>query len=186
MVPDTCLRLRTVLKALDDIVTPALPSDAGFAHEQLGMIKKSLQLAIDQIPHEYAFMVQDARDHLALAGQLSPYIAPGSALQLRLGESFRELEATLPAFRPNIPVLEQSLRALKQDVEDIVNELCRDRQAEELGAIERLVLDHSARRVMMERAWTIATGFETDPSAIPPIADLLYPADAESAQTSVW
>lgn len=181
MVPDTCLRLRTVLKALDDIVTPALPSDAGFAHEQLGLIKKSLQLAIDQIPHEYAFMVRDARDHLALARQLSSYIAPGSALQVRLAGSSGELEAGLPESRPNIPVLEQNLRALKQDLEDAVNELCRDRQAEELDAIERLVLDHSTVRITIERAWTIATGFETDPSTIPPIANLLYPADDEVA-----
>ena len=179
MVPDTCLRLRTVLKALDDIITPALPDDAGFAHEQLALIKKSLEVAIDQIPHEYAFMVHDAQDHLVLADQLSPYLAPGSALRLALAASSKELEASLPAARPNIPVLEQSLRALKQHLEDIVDELCRDRQADELVAIERLVLDHSAGRVTLERAWTIATGFETDPSAIPLIADLLYPADDE-------
>ena len=190
MVPDTCLRLRTVLKALDDIVTPALAPDAGFAHEQLALIKKSLQLAIDQIPHEYAFMVRDAQDHLALAGDLAPWLEPGSALQARLAGSTRHIEAILPATLPDLPALERGLRALKQDMEDAVDGLCTDRKAAELNAIERLVLDHSARRIEMERAWTIATGFEKDPSALPPVADLIYgtadtPAESAARSTTL-
>ncbi len=173
MVPDTCLRLATVLKALDDIVTPALPSEAGFAHEQLALIKKSVQLAIDQIPHEYAFMVRDAQDQLALARELAPFLEPGTGLQTRLDGSTGQLAAMLPAALPDVPALKQGLRTVKQDMEDAVNRLCTDPKAD-LTRIERLVLDHSARRIMMERAWTIATGFEKDPSALPPVAELIY------------
>ncbi len=174
MVPDTCLRLRTVLKALDDIVTPALPQEAGFAHEQLALIKKSLQLAIDQIPHETAFLVRDAQDHLALAHDLARYLEPAGQLQSRLARSTVQVEAILPADVPDVSALGEALRTLKQDLEDAVDGLCAKRTAAELVAIERLVLDHSARRIEMERAWTIATGFERDPSAIPPVSNLIY------------
>ena len=71
-----------------------------------------------------------------------------------------------------------------QDVEDAVNELCRDRQAEELDAIERLVLDHSVGRITIERAWTIATGFETDPFSIPAVTELLYAAENVSENSA--
>lgn len=175
MVPDTCLRLKTVLKALDDIIAPALPKDAGFALDQLGLIRKSLQLAIDQIPYEYAFMVQDARDHLALADRLSACMAPNDAMRVRIAATSAEVRSRLPAKQPDPPSLERSLRALKQDLEDTVDKLCQDRQGEDLRAVEMIVLDHSAARITMERAWTIATGFEADPSVIPPIAELLYP-----------
>ncbi|MES2492521.1 MAG: hypothetical protein V4579_04475 [Pseudomonadota bacterium] len=188
MVPDTCLRLRTCLKALDDIVTPALAPDAGFAHEQLALIKKSLQLAIDQIPYEYVFMVRDAQDHLVLARDLAPYVESGGALEARLAGSAGVIAALLPAALPDLPELKQRLRTLKQDVEDTVDGLCTDRTGTELNAIERLVLDHSARRIEMERAWTIATGFEIDPSAIPPVVELIYrtadtPAENATPQT---
>lgn len=173
MVPDTCLRLRTVLKALDDIITPALPGEAGFAHEQLALIKKSVQLVIDQIPQEYAFMVRDAQDHLALAGGISLHLTPGSAWHTRITGSSAQVQNHLPATVPDVGALEQELRTLKQDLEDAVNELCHSLQGAELAAIEQLVLDHSANRIVMERAWTIGTGFETDPAAIPPIAELL-------------
>ena len=175
MVPDTCLRLKTVLKALDDIIAPVIPKDASFAHDQLGLIRKSLQLAIDQIPYEYAFMVQDARDHLALAGRLAECIAPDDAMRARLAAASAEVSARIPEAQPDPPALDRSLRALKQNLEDAVDALCQSRQGDELRAVEQIVLDHSAARITMERAWTIATGFETDPSAIPPIAELLYP-----------
>lgn len=181
MVPDTRLRLKTVLKALDDIIAPALPKDAGFALDQLALIRKSLQLAIDQIPYEYAFMVQDARDHLALANKLSACIAPDDAMRARISAASAEVRDRLPAAQPDLPSLDGSLRALKQDLEDAVDALCRDRQGEDLRAVEQIVLDHSAARITMERAWTIATGFETDPSAIPPIAELLYPEGKREA-----
>jgi hypothetical protein len=173
MVPDTTLRLKTVLKALDDIITPAIPQDADFAHEQLGLIKASLGLVIDQIPFEYAFMVQDARDHLALADKLSTFIAGDEASKARLLQASGDVRATLPAVPPAVPRLGRRLRDLKQVLEDAVDELCARRQGEELCAIERIVLDHSAARTIMERSWTIATGFETDPDAIPPIRELL-------------
>jgi len=177
VVPDTCLRLRTVLKALDDIVTPALPAEAAFAHEQLALIRKSVELAIAQIPHEYAFMARDAQDHLALAGALAAYLGPDSPHRPRLAATAAAVAAVAPADMPRTQLLEQRLRALKQDLEDAVDQLCTSLAPSELAAVQQLVLDHSARRIELERAWTVATGFERDPGAIPAVTDLLYGGD---------
>lgn len=174
MVPDTTLRLRTALKALEDIVSPALPAEAAFAHEQLALIRKSLQLVIDQIPHEYAFMVKDAHDHLALAQGLVPRISCEDSLRAKLVASAGKVSELLPASVPVVPALVENLRALKQELEDAVDTLCATSTGAELAEIEQLVLDHSARRIIMERAWTVATGFETEPSVIPPVTELVY------------
>lgn len=176
MVPDTCLRLRAAIKAIDDIVIPALPPEAGFAHEQLALVRNSLKLAIDHIPHEYAFTVQDARDHLHFAADIAARVGPEGDVAARIARSSEEVRALLPADIPYTPALEERLRTLKQDLEDAVGEMCADGSRSDLHDVETLVLAFSARRIEFERAWNLATGFESDPSVIPDFAQLIYAA----------
>lgn len=180
MVPDSCLRLTAVVKALEDIITPALPAEARFAHEQLALIKKSIRIAIDHIPHEQAFMARDAQDYLALAQSLIGHVSPGTDQHEQLSALIARGEAIVPASIPNRPEFELFLRQLRREVETAVEMLCGQPAGSGLREVQLLVLDHCARQTLRERAWTIATGFESNPGAIPPVETLLYGEDAAS------
>lgn len=174
MVPDTCLRLSAVVKALDDIITPALPPEASFAHEQLALIKASIRIAIDQIPHEQAFAVRDAQDCLALARSLAPFLPSASTDGQRLHEAIDRMGAATPSAIVDRPDFERHLRAFKCTLESVSESLCAKATGDALREIQALILDHSARQTLRERAWAKATGFELDPAAIPPVETLIY------------
>ena len=174
MVPDTSLRLSAVVKALQDIITPALPAEARFAHEQLELIKKSIQIAIDQIPHEHAFAVRDAQDYMALAKRLIDYVEPETQPRERLASLIARGDSIVPTCIPDRPEFEVFLRQLKREIEAVVEMLCGQPAGSAQRDVQMLVLDHCARQTLRERAWTIATGFESDPNAVPPVAALIY------------
>ena len=174
MVPDTRLRLTTVVKALDDIITPALPAGAVFAHEQLALIKKSIGIAIEQIVHEYAFTVRDAKEYLALADALTSHMADNNPVRQKLVDAQERGRQIVPETIPDRPAVEAYLHSLKNDVEVAVEVLFADAKLKDMRAVEALILDHSARQTLRERAWTISTGFEKDPASVPPVTGLIY------------
>ena len=138
MVPDTRLRLSTAVKALDDIIAPALPQDARFAHEQLALIRRSVQIAIDQITHEYAFAVRDALDYLDLADALAGHVASDDPVGAALRSVVAKGRETVPERVPDRPGVEHYLRDLKKAVETTVETLCATRDGEDLRAIQLL------------------------------------------------
>jgi hypothetical protein len=174
MVPDTRLRLATVLKALDDIVTPAVSSDATFVHEQLALMRKSIQIVIDQIAHEYALTIRDAMECMALGDDLlalMPSSYPGRERLRALVTDGREL---VPDRLPDRLGTESFLRDLKLAIEDATQPLFSEPQSDGMRRMQNLILDHGDRHTLRERAWTLATGFESDASQIPPVEKLIY------------
>jgi hypothetical protein len=57
--------------------------------------------------------------------------------------------------------------------DDRARELLEHGSAEVRDATHRLVLDHSARQLLRERAWIVNAGFELEPDKLPPIDTLL-------------
>ncbi|WP_404477952.1 hypothetical protein [Novosphingobium sp. BL-52-GroH] len=174
MVPDTRMRLATILKALNDIVGPAIPAEATFVHEQLALICKSLAIAIDHSAHEYAFVVCDAADVMSLARDLLAVMAEDFPGRTQLADLVARGEKVVPGSMPDHIGLEGFLRELKLAIETTTADLFTDPEDGRLRQMQRLILDHGDRQTLRERSWTIATGFESDARNIPPIEVLLY------------
>lgn len=174
MVPDTRMRLAAVAKALDDIITPVIPADAQFALEQLALIKRSISIVMDQIPHEYGFIIRDAQDYVQLAADLAVRMPEDSPARSRLMEGAVRGDAIIPAEVPDRLMVESYLRGLKQDVENAVEEICALPDKNRRRALSRMILDHSERQTLRERVWVAATGFDTDPQALPSVETVIY------------
>ncbi len=167
MVPDASLRLKTVLKALDDVIGPALPDDAVLAQEQLSLARRSIELAIEQIPLELAYIVTDARDDRELARALLPMLDPADPEAGELERSVAASEAALPADPPDIRRIREGWRGLKVALENAVTRLGKGRDAQARSDLARTVLAYSERRNIRERAWVAATGFDPAPDKLP-------------------
>lgn len=174
MVPDTVLRLAAVQKALEDIVRPVLPDDAGFAREQLALIVRSIALVRKQIPHEYAFHVRDAHAFAAFARDLTPHLAEEA--RATLAAAVATVEAIAPPTIPDRPALEDAVRALRGAIEAAIDGVGPDA----LAAIGPLVLDHTGRQTMLERLWVVDTGFDPAPASLPTIAQAIYGREEQS------
>lgn len=174
MVPDTSLRLAAVQKALEDIIAPLLPSDADFAREQLALIVRSLALVRKQIPHEYAFHVHDAHAFSAFGSEVAACLPGEHPARAALASAIDGVGAIAPPVVPDRIALEQAVRALRFAIEQAVNEAGDDpAMVRGLGPI---VLAHTRRQTLLERAWVADTGFDRDPTTLPPPETILYSA----------
>ena len=70
MIPDTDERLASVIRALTDVVMPALPPEAGLAQEQLQLCLGQIQILRAQLDLIPAFEAEELADALALARSL--------------------------------------------------------------------------------------------------------------------
>lgn len=173
MVPDTRLRLATLAKALADIIAPALPADAGFARDQLALITKSLAIVIGQIGHEHAFTVRDAMDYHRLAADLAARL-PDVPARRALEHVCAASRGIVPEAIPDRAELEAHVRDLRGAIEAAMADVVAENDPALRHELSMLVLDHSTRQTLRERAWAIDTGFESDPSAVPPVETLIY------------
>jgi hypothetical protein len=171
MVPDTTLRLAAVLKALDEVISPAIREDDVLAKEQMELVKKSIALVIEQIPLEQAYMARDAQSDRELARKLSSRFAPDHAMIDKLAKAVTSSEAALPLTIADSRELAKCWLSLKALLEDAVSTLARESGLEGKKDLAEVMLSYSEKRNIRERAWIAATGFDPDPKCLPTIAD---------------
>lgn len=167
MVPDTRLRLKAVLKALEEVIDPAMPEDALLAREQLGLIQKTIALVMAQAPLECVFMISDTREDLALARHLASSLAPGHALRCSLESCIARTEAALPASMPDTDAVRALWIETKEVVEGVVDRLFASAPQSVWESLGEIIVAYSEKRNLRERAWAAETGFDPDPGSLP-------------------
>lgn len=174
MVPDTVLRLVAVQKALEDIIVPLLPDDADFAREQLALIIKSIALMRKQIPLEYAFHVHDAKAFATFADELADKLPTSCLARASLATAVERVRIIAPPQVPDRQALENAVQALRAEIERVIDDDSAD--AATFAAIGPVVLAHTRRQTLLERAWVADTGFERDAESLPTPRNLIYGA----------
>ena len=174
MVPDTVLRLVAVQKALEDIIVPLLPDDADFAREQLALIIKSIALMRKQIPLEYAFHVHDAKAFATFADELADKLPTSCLARASLATAVERVRIIAPPQVPDRQALEDAVQALRAEIERVIDDDSAD--AATFAAIGPVVLAHTRRQTLLERAWVADTGFERDAESLPTPRNLIYGA----------
>lgn len=167
MVPDVALRLRTVAKALEDVIGPAIPDDAPLAREQLALSQRSIALALDQLPLETAYMVRDSRDDRRLARRLINKLDGNHPLASQLIEAVATNEATMPVEPRSSDEVRDAWRSLKEVLEYCVSRLSGSESFVDQAELAAIMLEYSESRNIRERAWVAATGFDPDPDSLP-------------------
>lgn len=166
------LMLPAVIKALQDVLVPALDPANKLAHEQAHLVIATLQLLVQREPLRYRY----ERD------ELSRFVALAKSLQKEAGglpcteSALRELTGSVAASED---VFERAraepgeLEAANIDVRDkvcaLVNALYSNNPASSLKSISSLITAHAQVQLRKERAWIVSQGWEADPSSLAPI-----------------
>ena|SRR5689334_25274843 len=149
--------LRASIKALEEVVAPALDPADPLAAEQLVLVIDALKFLRARLDHLHDRARFDLGHHLALARAISEDVALDPEIEAATA-LYERADARTPELRDAAAVLTAALRAAIGNAEDDVK-----------PRIERSIVAGSRARIEADRAWHLPQGFDPDPSSVPPL-----------------
>lgn len=173
------LQLQSMIKAMHDIVLPAVDADNRLAQEQARLVIATLQLVAKRLPLAYRYDRYDRDElgrYLALARELLAEVGAslGEPLVSHLEQLVSAGSDTFARARAEPAELEQSVFALRAAVGDLIQETRTQNDPRCRAAVRKLVLAAAKVELERERALVVDIGFEADPNDMPrPILEQL-------------
>jgi hypothetical protein len=168
--------LRAAVKALTDIVAPAINHTDPLAIEQLRLVVDYLEFVRRRLDYLHDRDRFELDHNLAMARALDTLGAPGSGATMALLKSAIQDGAHAQAFpAASSPALKSAAAALAAAVRELIRESAAFDAQIRLG-IERCVLDATDERITFDRAWYLPLGFDPAGGEVPALADLLAKA----------
>lgn len=155
--------LRAAIKALEEVVAPALDPADPQAAEQLVLVVDALKFLRERLDHLHDRARFDLRHHLALAHSIAEDVA--------LDEEIEAATALYHCSDARTPELRQGAAALAAALRKVV----RDADEDIRPRIERRIVAGERARIEADRAWHLPQGFDPDPGAVPPLEAALRP-----------
>ena len=166
MNPDLDLRLQSMLKALSDVILPAIPVDQSLARDQAKLVMGHLTVIAAHWKHALNYELENLCLACELAGELA-----GMGLANALGDELSAAVAQAEALeRSDYDAVSAAHRALKRIIDGVIS--ADHSRAPMPPALMTAVLRYSARRAMRERIWHRGAGLDPDTAKLPPIASL--------------
>lgn len=169
------LQIATMMRAMKEVIIPAIDPENGPALEQSQLVLGMLGLLRAQLPVEFRFDRDELQRLAGAAGALARLCEAESALREPV-RALVDLEATardrLERCAVDPSELRSCSRRLREAIGRLVSEADHGAAPERWVEIERQVLDLSREHLLRERALLAAQGWEAG-SDVPAIEDLL-------------
>lgn len=169
------LQIKTAIKAMTDVVLPAVDPDNKLAQEQAQLVIGMLGLAVSQLPLMFRYERDELMRFLDLARQIQPQTREGSAVAAALAISLQRGADVLERARAEPDELTQANAALRDAIGALVTEMGTQLDANAFKRVATAVTAHADGQLLRERALVRAQGWEPDPESIPAIDSLLAP-----------
>jgi hypothetical protein len=160
MNPSLEVRFRSMIRALTEVIIPALDPHNSLAQEQARLLIGHLHAALLQMPTANQVV---AAEHNALHGLADTLLAASSG-----GPVTRAATAHV-----RMTLAEDAPAALAHALEALVLAAAADGSVETLAASQRAVLAHAKAVSTLGRTWFKPMGFDSDPASLPELSDLL-------------
>jgi hypothetical protein len=176
MSPSVDLRLASMIRAVGDVILPALAQD-GFATEQAKLLLGHLHILRAQIDDAPAFERLELAAARQLAGRVLEQVSGGSettAAAAALTEARDQ-----PAADPR--AVRTVRAAINGAIEGLIEAAAIDGNAASRAAIMRIVVRAEAEAADRGRAWFAASGFEGAGVVLPAIPEMLAAFERDCA-----
>lgn len=170
------LQIQTVIKALTDVVLPAVDPHNKLAQEQGQLAVGMLQLVAQRQHLMYRFDRDELARFLALADTLQQHASglPGVADALgALAASAAAGADVLARAQAEPGELEDANFALRETVGALVTQACVGSAMSDLKPLTQTVNEHAKAQLLRERVWLLPQGWEPDAKALPSIEALI-------------
>jgi len=164
MVPDVDLLLGGALRAMKDVVAPAIPQDQGVAAEQARMVIGVLSLFRRRVSFENARSLKELEIAVELAEHVVLVLSNPGALKAAL-EAARQGSDNAMNDKRRDAVRRSLLSCVATSIDGERNREAKDQ-------LLRVVLDISAKQTSLARAWSMPSGFEPTSSDVDPLIAL--------------
>ena len=171
------LQIKSILKAMNDVVLPAVDPDNKLAQEQVRLCMGLLGLMAKQLPLQFRFDCDELTRLTAFSSELQR-IAAGAGAQTRevladLEKATAESSTLLERTKVAPGQIEQAVRVMREATGARISSVFRDGDEATQDRVQKVTLAMSREQLLRERAWVITQGWEPDPKAVPPIEELL-------------
>jgi hypothetical protein len=172
VTPDFDVRLQSVIKALEQVILPAVDPANPLALEQAALAIGHLHMMRGQLPYLSDY-VNLCRDEIARLGESLTAIAAGGAETLAAAVALAQ--ALRGAADPALPPA-QGRELIAQAVDALIRASGVDGSETFRDESENLVLDYGIRQTSRDRAWFKASGLDPDCAKLPSAAEILSAA----------
>jgi hypothetical protein len=173
MVPDIDLQLRVVIKALSEVVAPAVGPNNRLALEQFHLSLATLGFIESRLPLVRKRVRRELQNAIALAEAVAP-VAQGATPIVAAVAAAR---AALTDADVDTGELETHKTCLLAAASAVVN--ASSDAATDL-ALAKAVVAASRSQFDLTRAWGLPAGFEPNPAEVPPLDDLIKNRNGET------
>ena len=170
------VQIQSMIKAMTDVVLPAVDANNKLAQEQGRLVIGMLSLLATQLPVQYRFdrgelgrlvaLSQDLEARSQGGTQTTAAVAVLTAARLRAAQIWARAQVD-PA------QLEDAVRELRELSGALVTAVYADGDAGSRSHVTGSVLASSKEQLLRDRSWLLAQGWEPDPGAVPAIEALL-------------
>ena len=177
MQPGFDLRLRTMMKALSEVVLPAVDPANRAAVEQGSIVLGSLDLLLQQVDYAHWYEVVDLLSLCNLARELSNIDGLGANPKIEDAASIGV--AIAARWDVSLSQIRQSNLALRDAIGETAERAFTSDQVGVRTRVQALVLSHSEEQIGRERAYVAGTKWDIFPESLQTIEASLARASTE-------
>jgi hypothetical protein len=174
MIDHTDDGLRAAIKALDEVVAPAIDTANPLAVEQLRLVSRFLGFLRSRIPYEHARARHELHHYLGLAQTLVTLAPNDAPVRSRdaIGAAIHSATPVLHEASASAQQIQSAIASLSSATSALVREVAVASPAVR-APIERAVVLAAQQLLDAQRAWFLPMGFEPDPRCVPSINEAL-------------
>jgi hypothetical protein len=165
-----------MLRSTTEVIIPAIDPSTQLAVDQANILVGNLRILLDQHDKEFQFRMVELRDYKKLVEGLVGIAKGGQETEARRAEAEAVLAKIAPTAALPIPSqadLSELAFAARTAADALTRAAFADGDSAFRKAAEGLVLDTGRKEILRERVWVRKANFESDPSALPSIEDVL-------------
>ena len=170
------IQIASMMKAMKDVVIPALAGTNKLAMEQAQLVMGMLNLMATQLPVQFRFDRDELSrliEHTEALLSLPVNDAATTAVIKVLADQRKEAVELHEQCKRDPADLKRSVRELRESVGQVVTTLAKTGELENQLCVEKIVLNLSKGQLLRDRSLVKPQGWEVDPAAIPDIGTLL-------------
>lgn len=170
------LQIRIAIKALQDVVVPAVDANNKLAQEQARLCIATLQIALSNLPLAYAYERDRLVSSLKLSRDVQAALAQAPARPAeadQLAQCAAKAAAVLDRAQCDPAELEDTNVALSAAISALASVTFESMDGHSAESVSGLILDAAGHQLLRDRSAVLGQGWEPDPKAIPPLAELL-------------
>lgn len=171
MLPGIDIRIANLIKAIEEVVLPAIPSQERLAKEQARLIASHLAMIAEQWHLALPFELGSLDNICALARDLSPHVDEAQSTTLRTA-----LAEADSINRSKIADVEQAIKTVGAAVDSVI--LGDDGDSSLSDAARTIILRYGKAQSLRERVWFKSNGQDPDANELPDLNEIIDPSVA--------